>query len=159
MRNNHLTILLSVLMCMVGIASSAHDFELNGIYYKITSATDRAVAVTYKGDGPFSNTDRYKGNVSIPPTVLYNGKTYNVTSISNEAFEMCDGLTTLVIPNSVTSIGQFACYRCTGLVTVNIPADVTTIEQGAFYGCSSLASITIPKKVVSLGGSAFSGCI
>ena len=132
MRNYYLTILLSVLMSMVSMGVSAHDFEVNEIYYKITSTTDQTVAVTYKGDGPFSNTDRYTGSVSILPTVSYNGKTYKVTSIGNEAFEMCSGLTALVLPNSVTTIGEFAFYRCSGLASVNIPNNVTTIERGAF---------------------------
>ena len=143
---------------MMNMGASAHDFEVNGIYYKIVSATDKTVAVTYKGDNPFSNTNRYTGSITIPEKVVYNLTSYDVTAIGNEAFEMCNGLTTLTIPNSVTKIGDFAFERCAGLTSVNIPGNVAQIGQGAFYGCNSLTSITLPKNTVRLGDSAFSGC-
>ena len=40
--------------------------------------------------------------------------------IGNEAFDNCDGLTSVTIPNSVTTIGSDAFYACTGLTSVNI---------------------------------------
>ena len=145
-------------MSMMNMDASAHDFEMNGIYYKITSATDKTVAVTYKGDNPFSNTNRYTGSITIPEKVVYNLTSYSVTAIGNEAFEMCNGLTSLTIPNSVTEIGDFAFERCAGLTSVNIPGNVVQIGQGAFYGCNSLTSITLPKNTVRLGDGVFYGC-
>ena len=62
------------------------------------------------------------------------------------------------IPNSVTTIGQQAFVVCSGLTNVTIPNSVTNIGDGAFYGCSGLASITIPNSVTSIGGDAFASC-
>ena len=50
----------------------AHDFEVNGIFYKIMTST--SVYVSYKGDNVNEFADEYSGSINIPPTVTYNGK-------------------------------------------------------------------------------------
>ncbi len=81
-----------------------------------------------------------------------------VTSIDDEAFFGCTGLTSVTIPDSVTSIGSSAFYGCTGLTSVTIPDSVTSIGSSAFYGCTGLTSVTIPDGVTSIGDYAFYGC-
>ena len=82
----------------------------------------------------------------------------SVTSIGNNAFYGCSGLTSVTIPNSVKSIGSSAFYECSGLTSVTIPNSVTSIGNYAFRDCSGLTSITIGNSVTSIGYSAFSGC-
>ncbi len=60
--------------------ANAHDFEVGGIYYNITSTTNLAVKVT----DAFS--DEYTGSVNIPVSVSYGGSTYAVTSIGQSTF-------------------------------------------------------------------------
>ena len=81
-----------------------------------------------------------------------------VTSIGENAFLNCSGLTSLTIPNSVTSIGMWAFLNCSGLTSLTIPNSVTSIGDYAFWGCSGLTSLTIPNSVTSIGDWAFSGC-
>ncbi len=64
------------------------------------------------------------------PSVI-DGK--SVTSIGNNAFYNCTGLTSVVIPNSVTSIGYEAFRDCIGLTSIAIPDSVTSIGAYAFY--------------------------
>ncbi len=82
----------------------------------------------------------------------------SVTSIGNDAFSCCGGLTSIEIPNSVTRIGNGAFNYCTGLTSVTIPNSITNISSYAFRGCSSLTSVTIPNSVANINDYAFSGC-
>ena len=160
MKNKTLSILLAVLMIMAASMASAHDFEVDGIYYQITSSTTPyTVAVSYKGPSWESYSDEYTGSVTIPETVSYNGKVYSVTSIGDEAFRYCRGLISVTIPNSVTSIGYYAFDSCSGLTSVTIPNSVTSIGGGAFSDCSGLTSVTIPNSVKIIGYRAFYDCI
>ena len=156
-QNIFFRVIVAIAMMLIGwLPSLAHDFEVDGVFYKKTS--DNAVAVTYKGDSYDSYSNEYAGVVVIPSSVNYNGINYDVTSIGWGAFGYCTSLTSIEIPNSVTSIGNSAIYGCTSLTGIEIPNSVTSIGEYAFYGCSSLTSIEITNSVTSIGYHAFSDC-
>ena len=67
-----------MLLCVTN--ATAHDFEVDGIYYAIISS----VLVTFNGNSS-SYSDEYRGNVVIPKNVTYNNETYNITSIGDYA--------------------------------------------------------------------------
>ena len=151
--------LFTALLLLCATAVAAHDFEVDGIFYNITDATNKTVAVTYKGDSYSTYSNEYTGSVVIPESVTYNGTTYSVTSIGKSVFHGCSGLTgELVIPNSVTSIGDYAFGFCPGLTSVIIGNSVTSIGRSAFAACTGLTSIKIPNCVTSIGNYAFSEC-
>jgi len=161
MKHLNISMILIMLMSMVGVEASAHDFAVANadgvtIYYVKTSDTE--VAISFRGDYRWSNSNEYTGSVTIPKSVTYNEYTYAVTSISNDAFYKCSGLTSVTIPNSVTSIGSSAFSGCSGLVSITFPNSVTSIGNGAFGGCSGLTSVTIPNSVTSIGDGAFANC-
>ena len=170
-----------ILLCCVGMAK-AHDFEVGGIYYNILSGVDKTVEVTYRGTHYNEYSNEYTGSVVIPESITYNGTTYSVTSIGEEAFYYCTGLTSITIPNSVTSIGYDAfsgtawynnqpdgvvyagkvLYRYKGTMpsntSITIKDGTLGITGGAFYECDGLISIIIPNSVTSIGNAAFNGC-
>ena len=109
MKHKYFSFLMTTLMSMVASVASAHDFEVDGIYYRGTSDYfPYTVEVTYRGKYYSSYSNEYTGSVIIPESVTYNSKTYSVTSIGINAFRDCGGLTSVTIPNSVTSIGSSA---------------------------------------------------
>ena len=120
MKNIYFKHLFTALLMLCATAVAAHDFEVGGIYYNILSEDNKTVEVTYKGTYYSEYSNEYSGSVVIPQSVTYNGSTYSVTSIGDEAFCYCNGLTSIEIPNSLTSIREFAFDGCTGLNEVHI---------------------------------------
>lgn len=145
--------LATIAALLFSITSHAHDFEVNGIYYDVTSNTE--VSVTYRGNYSNNYSNEYSGNVVIPSTVTYSGNEYSVTSIGSSAFYYCSALTSVTIPNSVTSIGDYAFENCDALLSVTIPNSVTNIGIGAFSSCDKLANIITPNTAPYIGMWAF----
>ena len=163
MKKFNLSILLVMLMSMVGAKAFAHDIEVENadgvtFYYRYIN-DDAELAITYRGDEYYSYAGEYAGNVVIPESVTYNGKTYKVTSIDDYTFTNCGGLTSVVISDNITYIGKYAFWTCRGMTSVTMGSSVTTIGYNAFDECSSLTSITIPEPVTSIGGKLFDRCM
>ena len=151
MRHKFFKRLAAAAVLLLGAASaSAHDFEVDGIYYK-KNGDGTSVSVTYEGVNEIAS-DRvlYTGAVIIPSEVTCGGTTYSVTKIGSYAFYDCDGLTSVEIPNSVTEIGYSAFKYCSGLTSVVIPNSVTKIGINVFDKCSGLTSVEIPNSVTSI---------
>ena len=172
---------------------SDYDCKVDGVMYRL-SGTEATVThggiVSIGGHGVHEPLiqDFYSGNVVIPEEFTYNGITYYVTAIGEEAFYYCANVTSVTIPSSIKSIAPNAFLGCSGLtaVTLNsndivsksythssniknifgnqvkeyiIGKEVTSIGAYAFDGCSGLTSVTIPNSVTSIGRSAFRDCI
>ncbi|MCB5973039.1 leucine-rich repeat domain-containing protein [Flavobacterium psychrophilum] len=141
-------LLFLILIPFLGIAQ---DFTANRINYTITSST---APFTVK----VARNANFTGAAEIPETVAYNSENYAVTAIGESAFEHCNNLTSVTIPNSATTIGKDSFVGCSGLISVTIPNSVTDIENGAFLRCSGLTSITIPNSVTVIRRGIFAGC-
>ena len=109
-------LLLTALISMACATSFAHDIEVANsdgvtIYYFYTN-NNTELAVSCQGSSYNEFSDEYSGNVVIPESVTYNGNTYSVTAIGNNAFNGCSDLTSVTIPNSVTIFGAQAFSYC-----------------------------------------------
>ena len=122
MKHNYFKHLFTALLLLCSTVAMAHDFETDGIYYTITDAANKTVAVSYKGDAYNSYSKEYSGSVVIPKIVCNraDGVYYGVTSIGDGAFYACGGLTSITIPGSVTSIGNGVFDNCTSLKDLRI---------------------------------------
>ena len=140
--------LFTMLLALVAATASAQDFVVDGICYNILSEDDRTVEVT---ESPYD----YAGNIVIPAEVTYDGNTYSVTTIGENAFYRCSALTSVSMPE-ITKIGYRAFFCCDVLASVEMPA-VTMIDEEAFYDCSALASVSMP-AVRTIGDEAFYDC-
>ena len=146
--HNSLRALFLSLAVLLSLPMLAVEVMIDGIRYELVAKIKEATVIN-KG---------YSGEVVIPESVVYEGTAYSVTSIGNNAFAGCSGLTSVTIPNSVTSIGGEAFYKCSGLTSVTIPNSVTSIGEEAFRECSGLTSVTIGNGVTSIGSWAFRDC-
>ena len=100
------------------------------------------------------------GKVNIPSTVSYGGVEYTVTAVgsdSGKVFET-EGITEVVIPNTVKTIGANAFYNCTSMTSIQLPSSLKRINDAAFVGCSGLTVIDIPSNLEIIGMGCFTGC-
>ena len=80
-------------------------------------------------------TGTYWGTVAIPESVEHEGDTYRVTGIDDYAFGNSPLLYSITLPGSVSSIGQEAFSGCTGLTEITCKAAVPPIcEADCFLG-------------------------
>lgn len=78
--------------------------------------------------------------------------------IAGGAFNFCEQLTAIVIPDSVVSIGDDAFVNCYALTEVTLGAGLERIGHRAFHSCISLKSVEIPAGVYDMGEEIFFNC-
>lgn len=91
--------------------------------------------------------------VTIPSTVVIDGKNLQVTAIGNGAFDNCWNLQIIALPEGLESIGKRA-LAGTGLADITIPGSVKYIGKEAFAN-SPIKILTVPEGVTSIDESAF----
>ena len=162
--------LLFLTAILFSVSSFAYDFEVDGIYYNITSASQRTVEVTYRTKSSLSryNDDAdsyntYSGDVIVPETVQYEGKYYKVTSIGIYAFSGCRTTNSVSLPRSVVSIGKLAFGQSyyssyPSIKKIVLQEGLINIDESAFYCCISLSQVNIPSTCTTIGNNAFYNC-
>ena len=162
-------LLFSALMLSC-IALMAYDVKINGIYYNLDE-TNKIAEVTYENLNLHFQ-GKYSGSLTIPSSFTYNSTTYAVTSIGEYAFNYCQSLTSVTIPNSVTSIGKEAFDDCVNLTKVNylgtvdewVEIDFEGYHSNPFYYADDLyingelLTNVIITTADSIVDDAFSGC-
>lgn len=143
--------LVLVLFAVSCNATAVTNFVVDGIEY---SSDDGKYATIVS-----VNDKDYEGEVTIPVVVNYDGKTYGVKTIGDNACKGREGITKVTISNGITSIGNSAFASCYNVKSLNIPSSVTSIGDSAFFKCCDLLSpIEIPQGVEKINDYAFSDC-
>jgi len=138
----------------------AQGYDINGltkdfivadglVYYMNHKTTEAALA------GRWTNTTA----VNMPDSISYKGKTYEITSVRNDAFSRDPSKEDRYYIRSfragchVKTIGDRAFKNCY-LKDVFLSSSVETIGSEAFYG-TSVKEIVIPHKTTTIGDRAF----
>lgn len=132
---------------MGAVAAAPIKFTDGNLKYKV-NADGQSVTVSGTSGSPTQ--------LTIESSISYKDKNYTVTKIAMWAFNKCNSLTEVTIPNTVIEIDYQAFYYCPNLKKVTIHEGVKTIGQIAFIGCTQLTSITIPSTITDMDA-AFSG--
>lgn len=110
----------------------ALDYTIDGyydgvLYYQITSNSENTAKIVKCSPSA-------SAVMKIPSHVKINGKKYSITSVSSRAFDKCENISSLVIPNTVVSIGDHAFRDCRNLASVVFGKNVEYVGVFPFYG-------------------------
>ena len=107
--------------------------------YQLTQETKTATLQKYTG---------ISQSVTIPSRIDWDGASYNVTVIGQNAFRDNTTITSINIPKGVLEIDNYAFYGCTNLKTITIKSTkltASTVGSKAFSKIYTKATIKVPK--------------
>lgn len=81
--------------------------------------------------------------ISIPQTIQWEGLTYTVASIGEEAFAEISKIEKIILPDTITTIGSYAFRKMLNLTTLVIPRNVRDLGIGIVDGCTSLTELSV----------------
>ena len=84
-----------------------------------------------------------------------------VSSVGNNCFSECTGLTSVtIISSSIESLGESTFSGCSNLekITFQEGANLSIIGESTFYKCYNLESLVIPGLLYFIGNHAFCNC-
>lgn len=107
-------------------------------------------------DGPTSVPSALVKGCKNLQTVMFTGRTKNLTVIEAAAFKETKMLTTISLPEAVKTISKEAFYH-SAIQSIHLPKNLKQIGTMAFAG-NGLKNIVIPNKTKKLGDYAFRNC-
>lgn len=134
----------------LGSADPSDGTRIGDLYYTFSGTTASCIG--------YASTINWSTFTTIPNTVVNNGTTYTVTSISSSAFFGCTNLALTSLPSGLISIGMNAFRNCTSLALTSLPSGVTSIGNAAFNGCTNLALTSLPSGLTTIGIGVFENC-
>jgi hypothetical protein len=145
---NKLLLLIAVLAIAVADATAA--FFVDNISYVISNQD----FVWISGHKSID----YMVDVVIPPTVSYQGYTYEVREIEYNSLSGWKNILSVSIPATVEKLNDGAFNGCSNLEKVEIKGqNLKIINQWAFAN-TAITEITIPASVTKFEGNTFNGC-
>lgn len=140
--------LLTIVLLAVASSTIAISFSYQGIVYNTLA----------DGNVEVGKNDKCTSQVVIPESVEYQGKSYRVTSVCDDAFSWHKDLLSVSLPESVMSIGSGAFFNCLSLKKVSLPDKLTEIKSSTFGECKMLSDISLPSSITVIGSGAFENC-
>ena len=147
-------------MLLVSQIILGYDLQVDGIKYNIIGNTNDLSIVEVSFEGP----------ITIPSTVTYKNKTYNVVKIGDYAFRN-HRTTTLSIGKNLNDLGNLTSSECNNFTNFIVDEENETFssEDGVLFnkdkttliiypGGSGRTSYTIPQTVKEIKAESFSYC-
>lgn len=127
--------------------------QVDGVWYDLDDETLSATVAS-------SLTESYSGDVTIPPTIDYDGKTYAVNGLHPKAFKGYIEDTVAIRYLDFNAQIEELPLNIFGksLEGIALRGGITNIPQSAFFDCDSLHTIILGDNVKSVGNRAFSNC-
>ena len=143
---------MTIAMLLSIIHASAYDFEVDGIRYNVLSHTDFTVETTSSPNVMLTQ----NGDLEIPETVEYSGKSLSVIKIGEYSFQSLSDLKTVEM-NGIEYIGDYAFYGCNSLISVS-GESIKEVGAHSFDECTNLSNINFGKDIASIGEWSFAQC-
>jgi hypothetical protein len=124
--------MMTLVLCSVTL--NAHDFRVGEIFYEIISEEEGTIAVTYEGTDKYNPDSYYTGEIRIPDHVSYYGRKYTVTRIGERAFQSCDSLISVLLPESIERIEELD----EALLPFRKAEESTTINKAIVYSTTNI---------------------
>ena len=124
---------------------------------KITYKLNEAARTASVGTGE-NKTCTLEGDIVIPDFIQDNGIKYNITEISDYAFQN-SLITRIKIPEIIERVGNYSFNECK-LLKGDAPISVNTkyIGDSAFNNCFNLSRFKIPTGIKEIGTKSFAAC-
>ena len=116
----------------INVFVSAYDFKAGDLCYSILNYEEVAVV----GENYAPAYDYLPSTLEIPSQVVHSGNTYTVTEIGHYAFQACEMLEAVIIPNTIKKIGIYVFTGCTKLINISFPESLEDVVGGALYECA-----------------------
>ena len=168
-------VLLILLVSLIGTKAYYYKYQYDDgkYYYLFSNETDTpffidsfpnmsfwriskedGTASVNQCNGYYRYNNSFDGELRIPETVCYEGKTYRIVQIGEAAFYYGEKICSAIIPKSVKVIGQKA-FWYTNLEKIKLPENIELIMDNAFTE-TPIKELYIPSG--KMAGSAISGC-
>ena len=128
-------------LAFTAIAASAQtSATVDGIKYNLDGSS---ATVTYPNESRpgSSNPSSYTGDITIPPSINWDGTDYVVTAIGERAFYNAN-ISSINLPEGLLTIDKKALMN-SKITELTIPSSVTTLGDEAVESCPNLTTITI----------------
>ena len=110
--------------------------EVDGVYYALHDNNTATIVAQYA-----YNTSNYADLVrevlTIPATIMVDGKEYRVMSVDTGAFCYCNGVKVLSLPEGLEKIWDNA-FSNSGFMMITLPSTLEMLAASAFNSCDNL---------------------
>lgn len=150
-----------LLLFLAGVLTFLYPFvspTITESYTEITKVDDSSEIFYYTGSKAGVVINGFADGTLEMLEIPENIEKYRVIGIGEAAFQYCNEIMEVIIPDGITEIQEYAFSDCENLQYVKLPSGITALETAVFDDCKKLDRVVIPDSVEVLEQWAFSDC-